>query len=306
MNSKPKLLVVCRSFGVPSEIWISRQIESFDAFDTAVLCWNRVQGGTQANVPVEELGTDFDAPERSPARWLRRLLSRPSGNMRGAWGSERKQLIERTQRLEPDVVLCHFGHTALRFLPAAEALGIPVVAHFHGLDLSSSLQDRYYRWSLERRIHRFAHMVVVGSHQQRKLCELGARPERISRIPCGAPASAFLPSTRHTSSCCRFIMVSRLVAWKGPDLTLRAFARARQSQPNMELHVVGTGPTRRASATREPCRARRSNHCFNPSRFMSSTCGRWRTANAAARPAPGCFNDGLSTSTRSIRTSFSN
>lgn len=242
MNSKPKLLVVCRSFGVPSEIWISRQIESFDAFDTAVLCWNRVQGGTQANVPVEELGTDFDAPERSPARWLRRLLSRPSGNMRGAWGSERKQLIERTQRLEPDVVLCHFGHTALRFLPAAEALGIPVVAHFHGLDLSSSLQDRYYRWSLERRIHRFAHMVVVGSHQQRKLCELGARPERISRIPCGAPASAFLPSTRHTSGCCRFIMVSRLVAWKGPDLTLRAFARARQSQPNMELHVVGTGP----------------------------------------------------------------
>ena len=241
--AKPRLLVVCRSYGAASEVWIPRQINSFNAFDISVLCWEIVNGAAAcASFPIHSLRLNFDEPEESVARWFTRMICLRDGNLRAAVGGERQCLIEITRQIAPDVILCHFGHTALRFLPVAEMLRIPLVAHFHGLDLSSALRDKYYRWSLTHSLHRFAGAVVVGKHQLHKLQELGMNPEAISLIPCGAPVEEFVPKTDYATDRCRFIAVSRLVPWKGLDITLRAFAHARQMHERMELHIIGNGP----------------------------------------------------------------
>src|SRR5690606_39210585 len=116
-----------------------------------------------------------------------------------------------------------FGQIALRILPLATMGGIPLVAHFHGLDLSSLLRNRWYRWSLLRCLSSFDAIVVVGSHQRKWLVEHGADPEKVYLIPCGVPTSDFQPLPRPAGEQCRFIAVSRLVEGKGLEFSLRAF-----------------------------------------------------------------------------------
>lgn len=54
------------------------------------------------------------------------------------------------------------------------------------------------------------------------------------RLESGAPAAM--------ASGCRLIWVSRFVPIKGAPLAVRAFARARQEQPDLRLTMVGDGP----------------------------------------------------------------
>ena len=160
-----------------------------------------------------------------------------------------RELREELRRQRPVAILCHFGFMALRILPAAEDVGIPIVAHFHGLDLSSLLNDRWYRWSLIRALPRFGAMVVVGSHQRKWLIEHGADPKRVHLIPCGVPTEEFTPcpiGSQDTRRSFRILSTSRLVPWKGVDYTLRAFAKFSTRAQNCELHVVGDGPERAA------------------------------------------------------------
>ena len=246
-RAEPRALIACHTFGVPSEVWIQRQIATFSRCERHVLAWDAVPGAMAVSgVPLENLGLDFDAPEKGWQRWWRRLLLLPSGNFCGAIGAERQQLDAVVRRVRPDVILCHFGLVALRLLPTALAQGVPLVAHFHGNDISSSLRNhRYYRWSLKRCVHQFAGTVVVGSHQRRVLQSFGVPDQKIALIPCGAPVELFTPKRAYATDRCRFIAVSRLVAWKGVDYTLRAFAAARQQRPEVELHIVGGGQDER-------------------------------------------------------------
>lgn len=229
---------------MPSEIWIERQIATFDRCDPSILTWDATPGAKPPpGVPTDCLQLDFDAPEESPQRWWRRLASVQDGNVCGPAPDERRVLTRALQASRPDVVLCHFGPVALRLLPIAEQAGIPVVVHFHGNDISSSLRNnRYYRWSLKRSIRRFAAAIVVGSHQRQILRSFGLPEERIALLPCGAPTHCFTTKANYRTDRCRFITVSRLVEWKGVEYTLRAFAQARQQRPDLQLHVVGNGP----------------------------------------------------------------
>jgi glycosyltransferase involved in cell wall biosynthesis len=122
---------------------------------------------------------------------------------------------------------------------------VPLVAHFHGLDVSSALRNRWYRSSLLRHLHRFAAIVVVGSHQRRWMIQQGVTEKRIHLIPCGVPTAFFTPATeREASNRLRILAVSRLVPWKGIEESIRAFALARQSGIDAELEVVGDGTQR--------------------------------------------------------------
>ena len=151
------------------------------------------------------------------------------------------------RQVDPDVMLCHFGHYALRLLPVASSCAVPLVAHFHGLDVSSSLQqDRWYRWSLLKHLHRFAAIVVVGEHQAQWMCDHGVPDYRVHLIPCGAPVSEYRVRQDRSLERVTFISVSRLVAWKGVDLTIRAFAQVAARMTAADLVVVGDGPERAA------------------------------------------------------------
>lgn len=247
--SQPRIpaLVASLQWGVSSEVWIRRQIAGFRRIRPEVVCWERrgADAPSSEEVPVHLMGFE-PQPMEQRSRWLLRLRNATHGNFYGSVGGELRALRRLLRQSGAQVVLCHFGHMALRFLPAAHACGVPVVAHFHGLDVSSGLRNRWYRLSLLRHLSRFAAIVVVGSHQRRWMLEHGVPPERVHLIPCGVPTAFFTPAPRPPRSTgpLRIAAVSRLVPWKGIAETLHALAAVRDQGIAAELRVVGGGDQR--------------------------------------------------------------
>ena len=152
-------------------------------------------------------------------------------------------MLEFLSRHRPDVVLAQYSGIALLLLPICRALRIPVVAHFHGSDISAALQNSRYRRRLVSNLPRFEALVCVATYQRDWLLEQGVRSERVHWIPCGAQMHE-IPRAKHSAvdDRCRFVMVGRLVEKKRPDLSIRAFARCLEVQPQCELTVIGDGP----------------------------------------------------------------
>ena len=247
-EEKPRCWFVCRSLGKPSEPWLWRQVTGMRKLSPTVVCWGHENPETcpLAEIPIECL--DFPAcPQYGAVRWLIRIRNLSAGNFYASTGRERKTLAALIRKSRPDVLLCHFGHYALRLLPVAEEAGIPLVAHFHGLDISSSLvKDRWYRWSLEKMIDRFAAVVCVGTEQKKRLIGLGLAAEKVHLIPCGVPTDDFPLSQKNGTECITFVCVGRLVEWKGVHHTIAAYAMAASRIPASRLVIVGDGPEMKA------------------------------------------------------------
>lgn len=246
-DRRPVLWIVAREFGVGSEVWILRQIAALRHFRPVVVTWvdhRSPEIVAAMDVPVHVLPFPADLAS-GPDRWINRLKRVTNGNFYGAGGAEKQHLIRLAQADRPAVILAHFGHTALRLLPVAQALSVPLVCHFHGLDLSSALKNRWYRWSLLRHMSAFSGVITVGTRQRSWVANHYPRPDALHLIPCGVPVAefsrqageAFMPSDPPL-----FVTVSRLVPQKGVEWCLRALALLPRGMAKMS--VVGDGPER--------------------------------------------------------------
>lgn len=245
MTQPARVLVVCRQFGHVSEVWLHRQTGLLRRLSPAVMCWAR-EAAACADFPVVVVPFD-PLPHQGAGRWWWRARNLRGRNFYGSVGAECAELAEMLAALRPQVILCHFGTVALRVMPAAAALGIPLVVHFHGIDITGSLRDRWYRWSLQRWLPQFAAMVVVAGYQREILRGLGAEAAKIHQIPCGVPLDEITLSRAVQAVPCRFIAVGRLVDKKAPLVNLRAFARCLELAPGCELVVIGDGPLAEAA-----------------------------------------------------------
>lgn len=240
------LCVVAQCIGQWPEVWLWRQLLGFKQLKPCVLTWGYINREVYRldNLPVQILPFDPCAGEDSFRRWFRRARSLPVRNFYASVGAECRFIEKQLLETKPRVMLCHFGHTALRMLPIAQKQHIPLVAHFHGLDLSSSLNNRWYRWSLLRALEHFSAIVVVGSHQKKWMIEHDVQAERVHLIPCGVPTQVFKHKVRQPLKGIRFICVCRLVEGKGVGYCIRAFAHVVKEITNGNLLIVGDGPLR--------------------------------------------------------------
>lgn len=242
---RPVVWVAARRFGVVSEVWMRRQVNAMTRVSPSVVCWEKHDCESEpVACPVHVLaGTGRDSV--GAARWFERVSGLRRKNFCGASPDDRRAMRDLAAKSPPRAILAHFGHIALRVLPVAASLDAPLVAHFHGLDLSQSLFNKWYRWSLWSNLHRFSAMVCVGSHQRRLLIDHGADPARVHLIPCGVPTDRFLPAEdRRRTGPTRFITVGRLVEWKGPHKIIESFARASSRLGDSTLTLIGDGPMR--------------------------------------------------------------
>jgi len=117
-----------------SEVWIERQVRNFMSFTPKLVSW--LPPGPRVVAASEGLNVAW-LPERPDPhlglrRWIHRLRTAPGRNFFAAAGAERRDLHALMAVDRPAVILAHFGTTALRVLPVALDLNIPIVAHFHG------------------------------------------------------------------------------------------------------------------------------------------------------------------------------
>lgn len=172
-----------------------------------------------------------------------KLLYRLGWQRLGTWLPS--QVAIRICRQErPTLVLAEFGFHAVRIMELVPATGLPLVVHFRGADASS----RRYLGALEGRYRRLlalaSALVVKCEPMAQRLLPLAAgrsRPLPLLISPSGADGTLFRAGNPAQAPP-RFLAVGRFVAKKGPLLTLKAFARAARSRPDLELVMVGNGP----------------------------------------------------------------
>ena len=239
---KPLAWVVCPQFGVTSEVWLYRQANGMLRHRVQVLTWGwpHPEQFPADHCEVSLIPSRLEPP-RSP--WRRkglRLLSLVRGHG-GNDPAETAWFRARIRDQRPRVILAHFGFIGIRVAQAASAESVPLVVHFHGVDLSALLRSSYYRWSLRHAMPAIARFIVVADYMRDRLIELGADPERIERIPCGVPMECYSFTARGGEGPCRFLMVGRLTEKKRPDLSIRAFARVAAAHPDAHLTIIGDG-----------------------------------------------------------------
>jgi len=160
--------------------------------------------------------------------------------------SEADRRIERRiaavlKRSGADVVLAEYGPTAVSFLPACRAAGVPLVVHFHGYDLYRTEVLEEYGKRYQELFHEAAAAVVVSSAMKRRLEEMAGPGLRTFQIPCGANCDMFTAAAA-ASNPPTFVTVGRFVDKKAPHLALLAFQRTVAECPESRLVMAGEGP----------------------------------------------------------------
>jgi len=243
------LCFAAQHVGEHSEVWLWRQMVGFKRVRPYVLTWKYLNSETFKPNEVSVHILPFHprpAEGKGISRWIFRLRSLPSVNFYGARGQELKAIERWFSDIKPKVILCHTGQVALKMLPIAQRFAVPLIAHFHGADLSSSLQNRWYRWSLLHSLRHFSAIVVVGRHQMKWMIEHDVQAARVHIIPCGVPTQVFKHKARQPSQGIQFICVCRLFEGKGVGYCIRAFAHVVKEITNGNLLIVGDGPLRPA------------------------------------------------------------
>ncbi|WP_433782563.1 glycosyltransferase [Actinomycetospora sp. CA-101289] len=148
----------------------------------------------------------------------------------------------------PDVVHAHFWMSGMAALPAARALGLPIVQTFHAL---GSVKRRHQGAEDTSPARRVAVESDLGASVDRvlatcreevdELLALGVATDQATVVPCGVDVGHFRPSGPARSSSDRFrvLTVSRLVPRKGVDTVIGALGRL---PGDVELVIAGGPP----------------------------------------------------------------
>ena len=246
LKALPRLGFITTGMGNYSEVWMWRQLTGITRLNVSLLTpeYKNKDIYPPSGVQCKEFNFMSHFANRTRySKWFYRLRCISGWNFYAPVGEERKKIERWMFQVKPDVILAQFGTTGLGILPVAKEFDIPVVVHFHGFDLSSALNNRWYRWSLLSNLNDFSVVVVVGNHQKDWMLEHGVNENSIHLIPCGVPTDEYIyRETKKGRKKIRFIVVSRLVEKKGIEFTIKAFAIVKQNYSEVEFRIFGDGP----------------------------------------------------------------
>lgn len=245
------------NWAAPSEVWMERMMEALGSDLGAIVVGDSCGATLWRNqVRVASLRS-VDTPVRGWSRLLRRFglrLVRPGL-------SPTEVLLNEIGRPGVSHVLCHYGEWALRFMPVWRAVDIPLFVHFHGYDATFDLcseddpTKRYFSDDYVVRVQELSgRATLIANSQITKslLVNAGVPAERVHVKYLGVPCSNSGKQHARTTGV-RILHLGRLVDFKSPDRTVRAFEMARARGLDGELFMAGDGLMR---VTCEVLRAR--------------------------------------------------
>jgi colanic acid/amylovoran biosynthesis glycosyltransferase len=187
-----------------------------------------------------------------PHRALGRLAGRYRSPRHASWWTQGAIAEAR-----PALVHAHFGWTAAEVLPVVKGAALPLVAGFHGYDLTVfptyGAIDLGGETHSPRRRHRpYARLLreldlalVVSRFLEGRLRALGFEGT-VEVVPTGISLAdfPFRGPRRRENAGTRLLFIGRQVPYKGLDVLLRAVSRLAVDRPDLRLDVVGDGPLR--------------------------------------------------------------
>ena len=213
-----------------------------------------LQGVTSSVIAADTIYHASRKPSaESPAVWIRypqlpgNFGLSSAGNFLGAVLLRRVRQLHRQAPI--DVIHAHAalpcGHAAGIL---SQSLDIPFVVTIHGLDVfNRCFQDGIaagWRRKASEQVYRSARKVICISDKVRRLLMDGMGGTVSAEVVYnGTDPKLFAPDSapRETSN---ILIVGNLLAGKGHELVLRAFAKIKDSHPGSKISMIGDGADR--------------------------------------------------------------
>lgn len=139
-----------------------------------------------------------------------------------------------------DFVLAHFGPAGAQWLPAVAAARRRYAVFFHGFDATRHLQERPRAY--EGLIASRTAALTNSEYLKGRLVAAGFAPERVGIVRYGVSDQLAGRVARPSGTGGEVLSIARLVAKKGLDDSIRAFARAQDAlQGTWRYRVIGEG-----------------------------------------------------------------
>ncbi len=137
------------------------------------------------------------------------------------------------------VVVAKYGPGGVAMLPICKALNIPLLVHFHGLDLVGDKVLKRYENAYKTMFAEAAGIMIVSNNQAEILKKMGCPAQKIHYSIYGADLkwAALQPQYQKP----HFLAVGRFTAKKAPHQTIKAFAEMVAAFPEARLTMVGEG-----------------------------------------------------------------
>ncbi|MEI6885859.1 MAG: glycosyltransferase [Bacteroidota bacterium] len=181
----------------------------------------------------------------------------PVGSKRSQWicdhfllftADDRKRLLRRLDKLQPDVAHIHYGVEAVLFAPLLKRAGIPALVSFYGHDCTAFPHRGFGLGGYLLRKNVFSNPAVkiitaMSPDMEKDLLELGCPPSKLRVHYHGIDTSYFgIPRQYRDSGELTFLMISMLDPKKGHDVLIDAFAGAvRETSLPIRLKIYGKG-----------------------------------------------------------------
>jgi glycosyltransferase involved in cell wall biosynthesis len=236
--SKPKVLIYRDQLLPPSETFILGQAQALSRYEPIYVGMRRVEGIALPAQSVVTLASSSDG-----------ILGKSSRIGRKAFGPRKKD-IEALRELKPVLIHAHFAFDATNALALADALNLPLIATFHGCDVT--VRDRVLCRSLTTLLHmkrrrrlsaRASQFICVSDFIRRAAIAKGFPENKMIVHHIGTDTRLFTPDPSIVRQPI-VLFVGRLVPKKGADFLLRAMALVQSRLKDAELVLIGDGPLR--------------------------------------------------------------
>ncbi|PWT96712.1 MAG: hypothetical protein C5B53_08970 [Candidatus Melainabacteria bacterium] len=215
---RPKLAIVCRDIGVPSETFIRKHIDELYPGSTVTVC-QTVQNGWSTAVPCLVLGPI------TPAEALNEPIMK------------RAEIFLKEHGVS--TLMVEYLDLSVQWLELAKRMGLRIFPHAHGYDVFTRLKEK--GWAQRYlRLNDSDGVIVVSNHSKERLLELGLDQEKLHVVPCCVDIPSG-PMQRKNKNVVRCLAVGRMVRKKGPLLLLESFRKASMVNPRLRLDFVGAG-----------------------------------------------------------------
>ncbi len=193
------------------------------------------------------LPNDTQYVPRKMSRMMRamraaRLTGKTSEKLRSDW------MLQTISQSNASVVFVHFLDYATQFNDVWRRLSIPVVVHCHGYDVHWDVRHMVKKRIVHSacytdRVRSLAEnvwFIANSSFTKRQLQDLDINPNKIFLKRFGVPVSE-KPRSLSEQERPQVLFLGRLVDFKGPLETTRAFSQIASNHPGTSLDIAGDG-----------------------------------------------------------------
>jgi colanic acid/amylovoran biosynthesis glycosyltransferase len=155
-------------------------------------------------------------------------------------------IVEQLRVHQPQLVHAYYGHKAMTYLAMLREWGGPWVVSFHGVDVSTKLEEKGEETTATLQdVFREAELVMARSESLlKRLAELGCPQDklRINRTPIPMQHLTTSVRTPPENGQWRLVQACRLIPKKGLLTAIKAIAKVAAVYPQVQFHLCGTGP----------------------------------------------------------------